>query len=81
MIDKLKRIQVQEKLKNMELEVFTPKEFQGVFDVPSKTASMFILNNVKSGLFHKLPILIFKPNSKNSCRQAIPCISKISKKF
>ena len=34
--------------------VFTPREFRLVFNVSEKSASMFILNNVKSGLFLKL---------------------------
>ncbi|MFH1225901.1 MAG: hypothetical protein V1684_01275 [bacterium] len=54
MAKKLQSIAVEEKLKTLGLAVFTPREFQGVFDVPKKTASMFILNNVKSGLFIKL---------------------------
>ncbi len=54
MIKKLQSIEVEEKLKTLGLIVFTPREFQGVFDVSKKAASMFILNNVKSGLFVKL---------------------------
>ncbi len=54
MIEKLKRIKVEEKLKNLGFSVFSPREFQGIFGVSKKTASMFILNNVKSGLFIKL---------------------------
>ena len=54
MIKKLKRIEVEEKLKSMGLELFTPKEFKGVFGVSQNTASVFITCNVKSGLFVKL---------------------------
>ena len=54
MIKKLKRIEVEEKLKSLGLVVFTPREFQGFFGVSAGTASVFISNNVKSGLFLKL---------------------------
>lgn len=54
MIRKLQNIAVEEKLKAMGLEVFTPQEFQGVFEVSKKSASMFILNNTKNGLLVKL---------------------------
>lgn len=54
MVKKLQSIEVEEKLKTLGLVVFTPREFQGIFDVSGKAASMFILNNVKSGLFVKL---------------------------
>ncbi|MBI2121988.1 MAG: hypothetical protein HYT98_02595 [Candidatus Sungbacteria bacterium] len=54
MAKKLQRIEVEEKLKNLGLTVFTPREFQGIFGVSKKSVSMFILNNVKSGLFVKL---------------------------
>lgn len=54
MVAKLNRIQVQRKLKHLELGVFTPREFQGIFKVPKKTATTFIGRNVKSGLFFKL---------------------------
>lgn len=54
MAKELQSIGVEAKLKTLGLVVFTPREFQGVFDVTKKAASMFILNNVKSGLFVKL---------------------------
>ncbi|MBI5220322.1 MAG: hypothetical protein HY978_00600 [Candidatus Liptonbacteria bacterium] len=54
MIEKLKRVQVEEKLKDLGFMVFSPPEFRGVFRASQKTASMFIMNNVKSGLFIKL---------------------------
>ena len=54
MVKKLQSIEVEEKLKVLGLVVFTPQEFQGVFGVAKKATSMFILNNVKSGLFIKL---------------------------
>jgi predicted transcriptional regulator of viral defense system len=54
MAKKLQNIEVEAKLKALGLVVFTPREFQGVFNVSPKAASMFILNNVTSGLFVKL---------------------------
>lgn len=54
MAQKLKRIEVEEKLKNLGLEVFTPQEFKGVFDVSLKTAANFIASNLNSGLFVKI---------------------------
>ncbi|OGY56414.1 MAG: hypothetical protein A2119_02130 [Candidatus Colwellbacteria bacterium GWA2_46_10] len=54
MVKKLNRIGVEEKLKSISLEVFTPREFQGVFSVPQSTASLFLNRNTKSGLFLKL---------------------------
>jgi len=54
MLKKLKRIEVEEKLKSLGLEVFTPKEFRGVFGVSQNTASVFITLNIKSGLFIKI---------------------------
>src|SRR3989338_2864030 len=54
MVNKLNRIQVQEKLKDSGLVIFTPREFYDVFSVPPKTGSVFISRNLKSGLFLKL---------------------------
>ncbi len=54
MVLKLKRIEVEEKLKNLGLEVFTPQEFKGVFNVSLKRAANFISSNQQSGLFVKL---------------------------
>lgn len=54
MIQKLKRIEVEEKLKSMGLEVFTPLEFRRIFDVSENTGSRFITLNTDSGLFVKL---------------------------
>lgn len=54
MLDKLKRLEVEEKLKSLGLEVFTPREFRGIFGVPQNTASKFIASNLDSGLFVKL---------------------------
>jgi len=51
---KLKRIEVEEKLKDLGLEVFTPQEFKGVFNVSLKRAANFISSNLRSGLFVKL---------------------------
>ena len=57
MADKLKRIEVEEKLKNIGALVFTPAEFSGFLNVPVKTATNFISTNIGnsgSGLFLKL---------------------------
>ena len=57
MADKLNRIEAEEKLKNWGVEVFTPREFAGFFNVPLKRASNFIssnLSNSGSSLFVKL---------------------------
>lgn len=54
MIKKLKRITVEEQLKMLGFMVFTPLEFQGVFDVSASTAHNFIKSNLNSGLFIKL---------------------------
>ncbi len=50
----MNRIQVQEKLKNSGLLIFTPREFYDVFGISPKTGSVFISRNLKSGLFVKL---------------------------
>lgn len=54
MAKKLQNIEVEATLKALGLTVFSPREFQGVFRVPTKSVSMFLLNNVKNGLFIKL---------------------------
>jgi predicted transcriptional regulator of viral defense system len=57
MADKLKRIEVEEKLKNIGALVFTPAEFSGFLNVPIKTATNFISTNIGNsgtGLFIKL---------------------------
>ena len=54
MVKKLNRIQVQEKLKNSGLTIFTPREFCDIFDISRQTGSIFISRNLKSGLFIKL---------------------------
>ena len=54
MVKKLNRIQVQEKLKNSGLVIFTPREFYDIFSISPKTGSVFISRNLKSGLFLKL---------------------------
>ena len=53
MVEKMKRIEVEEKLKSMGLEVFTPLEFRRIFGVSQNTASKFITSNI-GGLFVKL---------------------------
>lgn len=54
MLKKLKRIEVEDKLKSSRLPVFTPQEFKDVFNVSISTAQSFIKRNLKSGLFIKL---------------------------
>jgi predicted transcriptional regulator of viral defense system len=54
MVNKLKRLKVEEKLKSLGFLVFSPREFQGVFGVPASIASVFINRNLRSGLFQKL---------------------------
>ena len=54
MAERLNRIEVEEKLKLIGLEVFTPRGFMGVFGVSAKRASNFISGNLASGLFLKL---------------------------
>lgn len=54
MVEKLNRIQVEEKLKKADILVFTPREFRDIFNVSLKTAEVFINRNIKSGLFFKL---------------------------
>lgn len=54
MAEKLKRIEVEEKLKSLGLEVFTPQQFKGVFNVSLKRTTNFISTNLDSGLFVKL---------------------------
>lgn len=57
MAEKLKRIQVEEKLKDLGVLVFTPRQFAGFFNIPFKRATNFIstnLSNSGSGLFLKL---------------------------
>lgn len=50
----MNRIQVEEKLKEKGLFVFSPREFCDVLGIPFKTGSVFISRNLKSGLFVKL---------------------------
>lgn len=54
MLKKLNRLKIEEKLKTMDLLVFTPQEFQEIFAVSKNTASVFLSTNTKSGLFLKL---------------------------
>jgi len=54
MIKKLNRLDVARKLKSLNILVFSPREFQDIFDVSKNTASVFISNNLKSRLFIKL---------------------------
>lgn len=50
----MNRVQVEEKLKEKGLFVFTPREFCDVLGIPLNTGSVFISRNLKSGLFLKL---------------------------
>lgn len=54
MVQKLNRLEVEERLKSLKLLVFTPSEFKDVFKVSKNTAQTFIKRNLKSGLFLKL---------------------------
>ncbi len=54
MVQKLKRIDVEEKLKSLGVSVFSPREFRDIFRVSLNTASLFIARNLKSGLFVKV---------------------------
>lgn len=54
MIKKLNRLAVAKKLKSLNISVFTPQEFENIFAVSKNTASVFLSNNVNSGLFIKL---------------------------
>ncbi len=55
MVKKLKRIEVEEKLKLLGLEVFTPREFKDIFHIPQGIGSVFISRNLgKGGIFIKL---------------------------
>lgn len=42
------------KLKSLNMLVFTPREFQDIFAVSKNTASVFLSNNINSNLFVKL---------------------------
>ena len=54
MVKKLNRLQVEEKLKSLNLSIFTPREFRDVFGVKKNTVSLYLKRNLKSGLFIKL---------------------------
>lgn len=55
MVKKLKRIEVEEKLKSLGLELFTPREFKDIFHVSQKSGSVFISRNLgEGGIFIKL---------------------------
>ncbi len=55
MVKKLKRIETEEKLKLLGLEVFTPREFRDIFHIPQAIGSVFISRNLgKGGIFLKL---------------------------
>jgi predicted transcriptional regulator of viral defense system len=54
MIKKLNRFDVANKLKSLTITIFSPREFQDIFDVSKNTASVFLSNNLKSNLFIKL---------------------------
>ncbi len=54
MVKKLNRLEAEEKLKSLNLSIFTPREFRDVFGVKKNTASLFIRRNLRSGLFVKL---------------------------
>lgn len=55
MIKKLKRVEVEGKLKSLGLLVFTPQEFKDIFGVARGAASVFISHNTgRDGVFLKL---------------------------
>src|SRR5580700_9916935 len=55
MIKKLKRMEVEEKLKKLGLIVFTPQEFRNIFGVAQPSASVFLSHNAgQGGIFVKL---------------------------
>ncbi len=54
MIKKLNRLTVANKLKSLNIPVFSPREFQDIFAVSKNTASVFLSNNINSNLFVKL---------------------------
>ena len=55
MVKKLKRIEVEEKLKSLGLMIFTPQEFKGIFGVTPGAAAVFISHNLSTGgIFTKL---------------------------
>ena len=54
MIKKLNRLDVANKLKSLNISVFSPREFQDIFAVSKNTASVFLSNNINSNLFVKL---------------------------
>lgn len=55
MVKKLKRVEVEEKLKLLGLEVFTPLEFNNIFHISRAIGSVFISRNLgKGGIFIKL---------------------------
>lgn len=54
MIKKLNRIGVLQELKSRGIGIFSPLEFRNIFSVSKNTASVFLSNNIKSGLFIKL---------------------------
>jgi len=54
MVQKLNRLKVAQKLKSENFQVFTPREFMGIFHIKKNTASVFIKRNLRSGLFIKL---------------------------
>ncbi len=70
MVEKLKRIEVEEKLKSMGLEVFTPLEFRRIFGVSQNTASRFITSNI-GGLFVKLRNNFYTLKDSNPSRYLI----------
>jgi predicted transcriptional regulator of viral defense system len=54
MIKKLNRLEVTKKIKSLNINIFSSREFQDIFAVSKNTASVFLSNNVKSQLFIKL---------------------------
>ena len=71
----MNRIQVEEKLKEKGLFVFTPREFSGVLGIPLNTGAVFIARNLKSGLFLKLR------NNYYMLKDSLPSLYAIANKL
>jgi len=51
---KMKSLNIIQKLKSLNLLIFTPREFKNIFNLSDKTARVYISRNLKTGLFEKL---------------------------
>ncbi len=72
MVKKLKRVEVEEKLKSAGLAVFTPREFKGIFKVAPGAAAVFLSHNVgKGGIFIKIRNGFYKIKDAHTSRYLI----------